>query len=95
VKQSCDKEGLRVDHLRALEVQVGFTIATKAKKGAAWANRRTEILVLLDAFRVARDIEASEVAIFTAGRGEGAFIYWSSGHPEIFNSSVISLAANS
>ena len=94
MKQPIDQECLRADHLRALEVKVGFTVATKAKKGAAWANQKTEVFDLPDAFLAAQVLEAFEVAIFTAGRSNGSFIYWSSRHPEILNSSVISLAAN-
>lgn len=94
MKQPSDQEGLHTDHLRALELQVGFTIGTKEKKGGAWSNRRAEIFDLLGAFRAVQNTEAFEVAIFTSGRSNGSFIYWSSRHPEILNSSVICLAAN-
>ena len=64
-----------------------FSVATKEKRGARWIEVHTEIDDLHAAMMPAQNLLAYEVGIFV----NGGFIYWTSIHPDLFNSTAINL----
>ena len=53
-----------------------------------WQEVRRDIADLDVAMRLARGLAAYEAGVFAGGR----FLYWTSAHPELFNSTVLSLS---
>jgi hypothetical protein len=53
-----------------------------------WQEVRRDIADLDVAMRLARGLVAYEAGVFAGGR----FLYWTSAHPELFNSTVLSLS---
>lgn len=69
--------------------QLRFYVSRKEKRGALWA--KTFVTEDLDlALQRARDGSGYEVAVFVE-TGSGGFIYWTSKHPEVFNSTVLDI----
>jgi hypothetical protein len=64
-----------------------FTVATKEKRGARWVDVHSEIADLHEAMIRARSLHAYEVSVFV----RGGYIYWTTAHPEVFNSTVITM----
>ena len=73
---------------RALAHERGhrFDVATKDGRGKRWIEIDRSIADLHDAMVLARDTKAYETGVFLQG-----FLYWTSIHPEVFNSTVIEL----
>jgi hypothetical protein len=66
-----------------------FYVSRKEKKGAPWA--KTFVTEELDlALEHARAESDYEVAVFVE-TASGGFIYWTSKHPEVFNSTVLEI----
>jgi hypothetical protein len=76
-------EDIDVARSRGLE----FSVARKANRGAPWKTVFS-VDCLQTALDRARAEEDYEVAIFLETR-LGGFIYWTSKHPDVFNSSVL------
>jgi hypothetical protein len=62
-----------------------FTVEQKAGRGQRWEDVRADIASPAEAVEHAHGITAWEVAVFTSD----GFQYWSSRHPDCFNSDVI------
>ena len=60
-----------------------FFVATKDGRGLCWRDARLDIADLDEAMRFARGLEAYEVG--------GGFLYWTSAHPDLLNSTVLTL----
>lgn len=52
-----------------------------------WQEVRRDIADLDEAMHLARGLAAYEAGVFAEGR----FLYWTSAHPDLFNSTVLSL----
>ncbi|HZJ11366.1 MAG TPA: hypothetical protein VFD26_01780 [Methyloceanibacter sp.] len=52
-----------------------------------WQEVHRDIDDLDEAMRLARDLEVYEAGVFAPGR----FLYWTSAHPDLFNSTVLTL----
>lgn len=74
---------------RALAHERGhrFDIARKDGRGTRWIEIERNVADLHDAMVLARDTKAYETGVFV----QGGFLYWTSVHPEIFNSTVIEM----
>jgi len=74
---------------RALAQSCGhlFSVVTKDGRGMPWQEVRRDIDDLDEAMRLARDLEVYEAGVFAHGR----FLYWTSAHPDLFNSTVLTL----
>ena len=67
--------------------QLQFYVARKAKRGAQWI--KTSVTGDIDvALERAHTEDDYEVAVFVATTS-GGFIYWTSEHPDVYNSSVL------
>lgn len=64
-----------------------FFVATKDGRGLRWRDARLDIADLDEAMRFARGLEAYEVGVFV----QGGFLYWTSAHPDLLNSTVLTL----
>jgi hypothetical protein len=52
-----------------------------------WQEVRRDIDDLDEAMRLARDLEVYEAGVFA----HGGLLYWTSAHPDLFNSTVLTL----
>ena len=64
-----------------------FFVATKDGTGMRWRDARLDIADLDEAMRFARGLEAYEVGVFV----QGGVLYWTSVHPGLLNSTVLTL----
>jgi hypothetical protein len=82
MRPSEDIDIARRRHLR-------FYVSRKHRQGAPWA--RTFVTDDLDAaLERARAEQGFETAVFVES-ASGGFLYWTSKHPEVFNSSVLEI----
>ena len=86
--QMMNIDKLTFDQPIATEKGLTFTVAKKEKKGAPWVDLKENIENLLEAFQFSISVESFEVAIFVVYKF-GGIHYWSSRHPEIFNSGAL------
>jgi hypothetical protein len=61
-----------------------FSVASKDGRGMPWQEVRRDIDDLDEAMHLARDLEVYEAGVFAHG-------YWTSAHPDLFNSTVLTL----
>ncbi|WP_147443431.1 MULTISPECIES: hypothetical protein [unclassified Corallococcus] len=64
-----------------------FYVSRKEQRGGRWL-KVYEGEMLEEALRVGREAKAFEVAVFLE-TAHGGFVYWTSKHPDVFNSSVL------
>jgi hypothetical protein len=65
-----------------------FSVASKDGRGMPWQEVSRDIDDLDEAIRLARALEVYEAGVFAHGR----FLYWTSAHPDLFNSTVLALS---
>jgi hypothetical protein len=74
------------DRLLARERGHRFDVAKKDGRGMRWIDIQRNIPDLHDAMVLAQCTDAYETGVFQDG-----FIYWTSAHPDLLNSTVITL----
>jgi len=85
-----DSAELKADAASAKRRGMTFTICHRDKPKAQWRDAEIGISDLIVALKRAAALDAFETAVFTAGPEPlGGFMYWSSRHPEVLNSTVI------
>jgi hypothetical protein len=74
---------------RALAREKGhrFDVARKDGRGMRWTDVELNISDLHDAMVLAHACKAYETGVSV----QGGFLYWTSAHPEVFNSTVIKM----
>ena len=84
------REDIHVAHRSG---RITFSVATKDRKGAPWADHVAGIRDLRAAFADARATtgDVYESGVFVHFEQSGGFLYWTSIAPEVFNSSVLRL----
>jgi hypothetical protein len=73
---------------RALAREKGdrFHVARKEGRGMPWRDIAEDIVDLHDAMTLADATQCYETGVFMDG-----FLYWTSAHPDVFNSTVLML----
>ena len=85
-------KGLEDDARQAELRGMTFKVVSKPAQGKRWETVGPPVHDLSKAVALAKEIDAWESGVFTAGPGKLAgYLYWSSHHPDLFNSSVIYL----
>lgn len=81
---------LEADAKTATDRGMRFRICRKESPGSPWIAVVDDVGDLRLAVQQARELEAFETAVFTAGPGVLAgFLYWTSRFPEVLNTTVI------
>ena len=78
----------------AQEQGLFFKVAAKGGRGQKWQYVGDGTHSLEVAVARAREMSGYESAVFLAAKNGGGYLYWSSLSPELFNSTVIELAAS-
>lgn len=75
------------DRAFALEKGYLFKVMTKEAQGKKWNTVRDKVSDLREAMLLAKSLDSFEVSIFT----RNGFKYWSSLHPDLLNSTVLTM----
>jgi hypothetical protein len=85
------EEALNEDARLARERGLKVDVTTKAGRGLRWEDVATDIEELAEAVAMAGGVSAYESGVFVRYSKQGRFLYWTSLHPDLLNSTVLSI----
>lgn len=89
-----ESTGLEDDAERARQLGLTFAVAVEAGRGQPWRKVRESIEALRAAVQLATDERAWEAGVLTDGPSHAAgSLYWTSRHPNLWNSTVVWMSA--